>query len=415
MSEFIGLENLKHIAEQFTPTIIMGAVYYRPEELTRMGIQTVSGVQFKRIDFVLVRKGGTTRKKKVGDELNNKVGYLEERTLEAHLTWNRFRDNIDNYVESAVVSMDASTYTYPLSVIAFQAATATYGEDIFNNLWFGNSLATNESMSLFDGFHTYLAHDMDNGDISVGNRNLIEMNDSFAAPTSNTDMSAWILFRNTWNKTSKGLRSAQTVMCYMSIEVGINISDAYSNAHYGNSGVIYTGDGNFKFPEIPNLICAPSADYGEGQRLIFTLPNNFQYGVDSLDSRNKTFVQMGSDLDAKDVFFQIESIQGVRVKNIQPGSFAMTNGNIIAVTESGDYTKEVFVATSNDVAKGTVTAKIGAVAVDPTSEQPSGTIITLTATPAEGHTFTMWNDGNTANPRSYVTTGKPVYITGVFA
>lgn len=412
--EFIGLENLTHIADQFTPAIIMGAVYYRPEELTRMRVKTITGVQFKKTDTILVRKGGTTRKKTVGDELNNKIGYLTERVLEAHLTWNRFKDNIDNYVETPLVSQDASTYTYPLSVIAFQAATATYGEDIYNNLWFGDSKSVNSSMSLFDGFHTYLAHDVANGDICEQNRNLIKMSDTFANPTSNTDTSAWTLFRATWNKTSKGLRSAKEVLCYMSIETGIAISDAYSNAHYGNSGVVYTGDGNFKFPEIPNLTCAPSADFGEGQRIIFTIPDNFQYGVDSNDSRNKTYVQQGSDTDAKTVYFQIESIQGVRVMNIQPGAFAMTDGGIESANESGDYTKEVFVATSNNDTLGTVTAKIGGVNVDPTEEQASGTIVTLTATAAEGKTFSMWSDGNTANPRSYVTTGKPVYIQGIF-
>lgn len=414
MAEFIGLENLKHIADQFTPAIILGAVYYRPEELTRMRIKTITGVQFKKTDTLLVRKGGTTRKKKVGDELNNKIGYLQERELVAILTWNRFSDNIDNYIETPLMSQDAATYTYPLSVIAFQAATATYGEDIYNNLWFGDSKATDESMSLFDGFHTYLAHDIAKGDISSGNRNMILMSDTFDNPVSNTDTSAWKLFRETWNRTSKGLRSAKEVMCYMSIEVGIAISDAYSNAHYGNSGVVYTGDGNFKFPEIPNLICAPSADFGEGQRLIFTLPENFQYGVDSLDSRNKTYVQQGSDIDAKTVFFQIESVQGVRAFNIQPGSFAMTDGAISAANEFGDYAKEVFVATANEATLGTVTAKVGTTTVDPTEAITSGTIVTLTATPAEGKTFLMWSDGNTDNPRSYVTTGKPVYIQGIF-
>jgi hypothetical protein len=201
----------------------------------------------------------------------------------------------------------------------------------------------------------------------------------------------------------------------MSVEVGIYIASAYKNSYYGNSTVNYTGDGNFTIPEIPNLTCVPSASFGKGQRLIFTLPYNFQYGVDSLDSRNKIYVQQGSDIDAKDVFFQIESIQGVRVFNLMPSAFMMTDGSLTSSVQFGDFTKEVFVATSKNDTLGTVTAKIGAETVAPTEEQPSGTIVTLTATAAEGHTFTRWSDGNTANPRSYVTTGKPVYITGVFA
>ena len=58
--EFIGREALTHVAEQVGKQIIMGPAYEDPELLDRLGISVISGVQFKKTDHLLVRKGGTT-------------------------------------------------------------------------------------------------------------------------------------------------------------------------------------------------------------------------------------------------------------------------------------------------------------------------------------------------------------------
>ena len=65
--EFIGREALTHVAEQVGKQIVMGPAYEDPELLDRLGIQVISGVQYKKTDHLLVRKGGTTRRKKVQD------------------------------------------------------------------------------------------------------------------------------------------------------------------------------------------------------------------------------------------------------------------------------------------------------------------------------------------------------------
>ena len=124
--EFIGREALTHVAEQVGKQIIMGPAYEDPELLDRLGISVISGVQFKKTDHLLVRKGGTTRRKKVGTPVENKIGFLKERTLIAKLTWNRYKDNIDNYVETVFGTDGKPGGDYPMSTVAVEAILKSY-------------------------------------------------------------------------------------------------------------------------------------------------------------------------------------------------------------------------------------------------------------------------------------------------
>ena len=69
--EFIGREALTHVAEQVGKQIIMGPAYEDPDLLDRLGISVISGVQFKKTDHLLVRKGGTYLLTASGTTLTN--------------------------------------------------------------------------------------------------------------------------------------------------------------------------------------------------------------------------------------------------------------------------------------------------------------------------------------------------------
>lgn len=139
MADFIGRAALETIANKFSPQIIMGAARFRPDVFTRMKINIETGVQYQSTKTVMLRKGHTTQKKVVGDEVNSTAGILVERKCITSLAWNRYKDNRDNYREHAIVDTDDSTkFSYPLSEIAMMACIANYGEDIFDCLWHGD-------------------------------------------------------------------------------------------------------------------------------------------------------------------------------------------------------------------------------------------------------------------------------------
>ena len=139
---FIGVDALTHVANQVSKEILMGPGYTDAAEMDRLGIKIVSGVQFKRTVHVLLRKGGTTRRKDVHAKLNSELGFLKERTLTARLAWDHYTDSIDKYCET-VFGVDGQGQ-YPLSNEAVTAILANYADNLTACLWNGD-------MSLDDG------------------------------------------------------------------------------------------------------------------------------------------------------------------------------------------------------------------------------------------------------------------------
>lgn len=414
-AQFIGRDALTLVAEQVGKQVVMGPAYNDPELLDRLGIQVISGVQYKRTDHLLVRKGGTTRRKVVGTPVENKIGYLKERTLVAKLSWNRYRDNIDNYVETVFGTDGKPGGDYPFSTLACEAILKSYAEDLQSNLFFGK-IANEESanadlhkLSLYDGFHTNIAQDIEDGIISKANGNLVEC-DAIAAPTDNSDTTPFDTVLEWYGKWSSALRQAKNVKLYCDVKRGIYIAQGYANRFHGNYKVNYLPNGNFTVPEMPRVEFCPSDAWGDGTRLMATIPNNLQYGVDS--ENNQTFVktQFGSDEDAQDVIFQIQSIQGTRIMNPLASAFVISDGELTENVINGDYEKDTLVV--NVSGNGSVT--VNDVAYDTPQEFAANSIIKLKATASSGAKFSQWSNGKTDEEISIVATGYPMAITAIF-
>lgn len=418
MADFIGIEALQQIATKYSKEIAVGAAHFRPDVFDRMRIRVITGEQFKDIKHVMNRKGHTTERKVVGKPVNSTLGYLEEREMVCHLAWNHYTDNKDNYIEKAVVAVDGSaTFSYPLSELAFNEAVKQYGEDIFNCLWHGDDTIPDEKtlnnwyLRLYTGFITYLNNDVMNQRISVANKNLVTL-DAIDAPATVDDTGAWKIMKEFRNKWSVALRNAPLVLVYCSDETGDAIATAYGNSKNNNQGVIYLDNGNFKVPEWRNVEFCPESSFGVGEKLIATTPYNFEYGVNTLDSRTKISVRMGSDNDHDDISFQVQSVQGTRVLNVNASNFCMSDAALVPADLAGDYTKNIFVVTSNDESLGTV--KVNDATPDNTKDYAKGTSLRLKAEATSTNNFLGWSNGQTAAEITVVTKGIPEAITAFF-
>jgi hypothetical protein len=151
-----------------------------------------------------------------------------------------------------------------------------------------------------------------------------------------------------------------------------------------------------------------NADEEAGAKLIFTLPNNIDFGCDNRPEQSMVMVDR-MEGDFNKIIFQIQSAQGMRIHAVTPESFAVTSGlNVPLSGLVGDYTKDSLVLSVNIAEAGTVTA---------TPEKESyakGESVTLKAEAAEGYTFKMWSDGVTLAERAYVATGFPMSFQAVF-
>ena len=134
--DFIGKDALQHVADQVSKEILMGPGYTDAAEMDRLGIDIVTGAQYQRTFHILLRKGGTTRRKDVHTKVNSEAGFLKERTLTVKLAWDHFTDNIDKYCET-VFGTDAQGQ-YPLSTAATEAVLRNYADNLTACLWNGD-------------------------------------------------------------------------------------------------------------------------------------------------------------------------------------------------------------------------------------------------------------------------------------
>lgn len=420
--DFIGISALQEVANQVFKSVVQGPAYANPEEMTRLGIKTISGVQYKRTLNVFIRKGGTTRRKDVNPTMDGTIGFLKERVLTAKLSWFKGRDNIDRYCETVLgVNSQAA---YPLSTVAMEAVIRTFADDRYNNLWWGDidndvpgASEEQKAMGLYDGFITCIKHDIADGLISEANHNLIHC-EAISAPANATDSSAYKNFRDAYMSLDPRLRR-QKVYAYMTPETAINIADGYALQSYGTHKLDVVDGGNYVIPELPKLTLAPVEGMGVGDRIIFSVEGNLIYAVDTDGDQTFVDVALGSDNDLRDIVFQCQAISGAMVVSTLAHSFAITDGSLQSTDFlSGDYTNSNLVVTiaHSDADTGKIDAKVkvnGAEYKTPVETTPNQ-IITVVAEDSATYKFVSWNTGSTEKTLQLTAPGTNIGLTAFF-
>lgn len=415
--DFIGIDNLNEVAKQVFKNVVIGPAYADPAEMQRLGIKTISGIQFKRLTHLAIRKGGQTRRKDVNKSISNTALFLKERELTAKLAWWKGTDNIDKYCET-VFGTDAQG-AYPLSTEAVEAVIKDYADDLFANLWFGDidnekSGATDEqkALALYDGFHTVIKHDVEDGIINEMNGNLVPCG-AITAPANAHDTSAYDTFVEWYMKWDARLRRVNTLV-YMTSATATYIAQAYANKYHGNFKVNYTIGGSYTIPEMPKVTITPVEGFGVGDRMIATIPNNFVYAVDSEGNQTYCDVRLGTDNDHRDIDFQIQSIQGAGIENPLKHAFCMSDGSI-ATEEfmAGDVTTAKLVVTVDQPEDGTAKVQVNGEDYPKAQEFAPNTVVTLTAVKGN-KTFKGWSNGKTDETITLTTAGMPIGLTAFF-
>lgn len=424
-NNFIGKDALQHVAEQVSKEILMGIGYTDPAETDRLGIDIISGMQFKRTFHILLRKGGTTRRKDVHSVVNSQAGFLTERTLVARLAWDHFTDSIDAYCET-VFGTDAQGQ-YPMSTAAVEAILRNYADNLAANFWFGdislddgkeNVPAHDQALALYDGIHTCIKHDIEAGIISEANGNLIPC-ELIDAPADNNDSTPYDNFYNWYLKWDARLRKQKTLV-YMNEITAHNIAAGYANKYHGNYKVDYDAGGNFVLPGMSKVTICPVSDFGVGDRMYASVPKNLVYGVDTLSNETYVGVKVGTDTDLRQIQLQIQSIQGSGIKVPYASSFAMSDGNLANPDfVAGDYTNSNLVVTlakANAQDEGNIdgTVKVNGAPY----KNPIGTsvnqVISLEAADGTNYKFVNWSNGSTEKKIQLTATGMSMGLIAFF-
>lgn len=424
-AKFIGLENVKSVADKLSPNIVMGPAWYMKDEIDRLGIKVETGVQYQLTKTVFAGKGGQTRRKEVGNVKESKLGYMFSRKLTANICVHRVRVNEDTFKEKpGNIAINGNAAPHFEKTEEFMNKEAQlFSEDVWNNIIGGDAASSDEEMNLFDGMITVQNIDINDGVVSETAKNLIPSG-VFDAPQSEGDSGAYDEFVAWHNKWDKKLKK-QKVNVYLPTDIAQAIANAYEQKHRSHKSVIELDNGNYRINSdgLQKLTFIPM-DEIKGTRVFATIPGNMILGVNNESDDSFVDIEKEPSRDTKEYVFQIQGIFGFMIEDPSARAFVTNGGTAEMEFNSGDYTKDaVYVAANADKdgkAMGTVTIKNGQDPVESGTEVAKGTTLTLTATPraaAQGvkaTQFVKWSNGQTASTTTVVATGDPMSITAIF-
>ena len=412
--KFIGLENVKSVANKLSPNIVFGPAYYMKDELDRLGIKVETGVQHQLTKTVFAGKGGQTRRKEVGNVKESKLGYLFSRKLTANICVHRIRCNEDDFKEKpGNITINGSAAIRFEKTEEFMTEQAKlFAQDVFNNIIGGDAASNNEEMNLFDGLLTVMSVDINDGTVNQAANNLIPSG-VFDAPQSEGDSAAYdnyVKWENSWSPALK----KQNVNVYLVREDALAIADAFEQKHRSHQGAQWLDNGNFKLPGHSKRTFIPVDDY-KGTLAFATIEGNLLLGVNNESDDSFVDVEKEPSHDTKDLVMQIQGIFGFMLVDPTARAFVTNGGAAEMSFNSGDYTKDAVYVTANDATLGDVVIKKGQETIPSGTEVAKGTTLTLTATPKTGKQFVKWSNGQTAATISIVATGDPMAVVAIFS
>lgn len=399
----LSLRDVQHMTDILAPDILESAALLNSTMFNDLYIRVLAGTEFRRSQLVFNRKGGTTRRYEAGKTIESKLGTIEERKLEVSLSWNRYLDNIQNYREKEPWSVLGTngTYNAPNSEFAIRNIGKSFSEDILSNLFFGKkALGTDSPLGLFDGYSTQI-----DAEITRGKVKAITL-DPFTDQPEADNSENYDIFCGFIAKLSPKLKRQEKVIVYCSDRVRMLIIDGYLKKYIGLQ-TPNAADKDFRFIGMPNVELVSHPIIGDGDRLIATVPFNFEYGVDTLNDMATVAVDHDPN-DFNVLIYQIQSAQGVRILRVSEDAFAVSNGSAKALEGlNGDYQKDTITILADSTK--------GRVQISPQKESyTEGESITLTPQAESGFHFVKWSDNVTVNPRTVIFSGFPETYEAVF-
>lgn len=402
-------ENVSHVKDILAPDIIESPVIDNMTVFNKLRIKVIEGIEYAQTQIIFRRKGGEARRYKQGSTLESTLGFMDESKLVMNQVWARYFENLQNFREKQPFSILGSngTYNAPVTEFLLRQFAKQFAGDNLNCLFFGNSAEGEDSpIGLYDGYWTIIDNLINFGKISSKEGNLVACDPINDGPETQDgeNYDAFVEWVEGWHPL---LRNAPEVIVYMSPKQKRLITHSYMRKFTGLQTTSAGGD-SFSFVGMENIKIVTDGIIGKGGRMIATLPENLQFGLDKANDWNK--VMMSHDpKDLNVLIFQVQSTVGARILDIAPSKFCVSDGTIEQVTQlNGDYQKNTLTVTSNNEDWGKVT-------LSPQKDvYTKGETVQLTANAESNYKFVKWSDGATISPRDIVYSGYPTVLQAIF-
>ena len=338
----IDITSLNESAIRYQKDLKMLPYAVMSEVLGAHGMNLLPGIQNKDIITNFLRKRGLARPYAVGLTVDNQdAGKAEESVLTVEKAYASVKDNINNY-KKTVVGPDVllgknQSKEHPWQLIMLQTIVRTFGEDLLDALFPGErNLSDISPLGCFDGFDTIIDALITASKVKTANGNYFPT-ETIAKPsgeTLDTDTVAFNIILDFYQHAHKMLRQAESRL-YLPFDLGDAYDMAYFNKfkfkptmdNYGRS--ILEGSGG-------KCTIVRSAIMGTGQRIILTVPGNFDFGMNTLGDED--FIQVRNPYeDPNEIQFWIQGDYGCRIRSYHEKAFLVNDGSPVANALSGDY------------------------------------------------------------------------------
>ena len=414
MAYALSIADIQTVKQKIEPELVAKAYLLDDSMFADLGFKVTTDVENISICRIFNRKGLVARPYRVGNVKPSQLAKILENPAKVEPYYIKAEDSIERYREKDGTydtvngQGEAKMSQDNMREIAGRAA-----EDVRFNVWFGNKAnrsleetpenAVKNGLCLFDGIYTIIAQRRTDGTISVKNRNLIPTGD-IAGKEPDQVYAMLVDFYTKLHPAMK--KPEQTTYIYASDEFCRKAVKGYMLTYPQIAPTVLQA--GWKFAEMPNIVLKTSAGMGVGGQLIASVEGNLEFICDTREGTAKIRIgQTNEDLTI--IGYQINAAATTRIRDFDPMVFAVNDAVNQYDWTPGQYIADIFTATSEDEAEGTVAITSGQKDL-----YADGDIITVTATPKNGFKFAGWSDGSKANPYNYEFGGGVINLVGRF-
>lgn len=414
MAYALSIADIQTVKQKIEPELVAKAYLLDDSMFADLGFKVTTDVENISICRIFNRKGLVARPYRVGNVKPSQLAKILENPAKVEPYYIKAEDSIERYREKDGTydtvngQGEAKMSQDNMREIAGRAA-----EDVRFNVWFGNKAnrsleetpenAVKNGLCLFDGIYTIIAQRRTDGTISVKNRNLIPTGDIAGKEPDQV----YAMLVDFYTKLHPAMKKPdQTTYIYASDEFCRKAVKGYMLTYPQIAPTVLQA--GWKFAEMPNIVLKTSAGMGVGGQLIASVEGNLEFICDTREGTAKIRIgQTNEDLTI--IGYQINAAATTRIRDFDPMVFAVNDAVNQYDWTPGQYIADIFTATSEDEAEGTVAITSGQKDL-----YADGDIITVTATPKSGFKFAGWSDGSKANPYNYEFGGGVINLVGRF-
>ena len=414
MAYALSIADIQTVKQKIEPELVAKAYLLDDSMFADLGFKVTTDVENISICRIFNRKGLVARPYRVGNVKPSQLAKILENPAKVEPYYIKAEDSIERYREKDGTydtvngQGEAKMSQDNMREIAGRAA-----EDVRFNVWFGNKAnrsleetpenAVKNGLCLFDGIYTIIAQRRTDGTISVKNRNLIPTGDIAGKEPDQV----YAMLVDFYTKLHPAMKKPdQTTYIYASDEFCRKAVKGYMLTYPQIAPTVLQA--GWKFAEMPNIVLKTSAGMGVGGQLIASVEGTLEFICDTREGTAKIRIgQTNEDLTI--IGYQINAAATTRIRDFDPMVFAVNDAVNQYDWTPGQYIADIFTATSEDEAEGTVAITSGQKDL-----YADGDIITVTATPKSGFKFAGWSDGSKANPYNYEFGGGVINLVGRF-